>query len=252
VARRGDLSQALLCAFVLAGYGNGFSALAPAAPARWRGAVAVGGPLGLLALAVGWHRWGDRRPLAALGLHRQDWRNGVVCGSVAGAALAVPPVLWLKWPRSAPVHVAEVDAETPRTLLVRVLVTTPVLVALVEEVAFRGLLQGKLQRAMPDRPAAVLVLSNLAFAAWHVTVNLRTLRATNVLSAGLASLPRALAAGLLAVFAGGVVFGALRRGTGALVAPVLAHWLVDALLLMALYRWRGRDEVARRGAPAPG
>jgi membrane protease YdiL (CAAX protease family) len=244
---RGELPQALLCAVVLAGYGNGFSALAPAAPARWRTAAAVGGPLGLLAFAVGWHCWGDGRPLAAMGLHRQGWRGGVVWGGLAGAGMAVPPVVWFRWPRGAPLRVAEVDAVAPTAFLIRVLVTTPVLVALVEEVAFRGLLQDKLQRALPDRPAASLVLSSLAFAAWHVTVNLRTLRATNVLSAGLTSLPRALAAGLLAVFAGGMIFGALRHRTGALVAPVLAHWLVDALLLLALYRRPPRDDVPPRG-----
>lgn len=240
VPRRGELRQALICAVVLAGYGNGFTALAPAVPARWRSAFAVGGPLGLLALAIGWHCWGDRRRLAALGLHRRGWRRGVAWGVMAGAALAAPPIFWFRRPGGAPLFVAELDGVALRAFLVRLLVTTPVLVALVEEVAFRGLLQGKLQRALPGRPATALALNNLAFAAWHVTVNLRTLRGTNVLSAGLAPLPLALAAGLLAVFAGGAVFGALRRRTGALVAPVLAHWLVDALLLLALYRRPGR------------
>jgi membrane protease YdiL (CAAX protease family) len=120
-------------------------------------------------------------------------------------------------------------------LLVRVLFTTPVLVAFVEEVAFRGLLQRKLQRALPTRPLAAITLSSLSFALWHVLVNLRTLQQTNVLSARLAPLPLAVAGGLLSVFAGGLVFGGLQHRTGSLAAPVLTHWLVDALMLLALY-----------------
>lgn len=83
-----------------------------------------------------------------------------------------------------------------------------------------------------------MALSSLSFAAWHVTINVQTLRRTNVVRAGLAPLPLALAGGLAAVGFGGAVFGALYHRTGTLAAPIAAHWLVDALMLVALYDWR--------------
>jgi len=119
-------------------------------------------------------------------------------------------------------------------------------VAGAEELAFRGFLQGRLRRALPGRPVLAVGISSLAFALWHVAVNVRTLRATNVVTAGLAPLPVALAAGLLAVFAGGVVFGALHGRAGGLVGPVAAHWLVDAVMLLAL---SGRRKAAGTRAP---
>ena len=148
---------------------------------------------------------------------------------------------------------AEVDGLGRRALLRRLLVTTPVLVAFAEELAFRGFLQGRLQRALPGRPGLAVAVSSLAFALWHVAVNVRTLRATNVVSAGLAPLPVALAAGLLAVFGGGLVFGALYRRAGSLVGPVAAHWLVDAVLLLALAAQResaGKSAVAETAGAA--
>ncbi len=67
-----------------------------------------------------------------------------------------------------------------------------------------------------------------------MTVNLLTLGETNVTSAGLAPFPLAVLGGLLGVFVAGLVFGALSLHTGGLAAPWLAHWLVDALMLLAL------------------
>jgi membrane protease YdiL (CAAX protease family) len=120
-------------------------------------------------------------------------------------------------------------------LLLRVLVTTPLLVALVEEGAFRGFLLSQLQRALPGRPRAALALSSRAFALWHVTVHLRTLDETNVAAAGLVPRPLAVAGGLVGVFVAGLILGGVYQKTGSLVAPVLAHWLVVAALLVALH-----------------
>jgi membrane protease YdiL (CAAX protease family) len=161
----------------------------------------------------------------------------IIWGTLAGAAMALPPLLAHVLPFSpgTALQYEEVRGIGLAALLLRLLVTTPVLIAFVEEVAFRGLLLGKLQRAWPARPRTALALSSLAFALWHVAANLRTLQQTNVLSADLLPLPLALAGGLLSVFVAGLVFGGLYQRTGSLAAPVLAHWLVDALVLLALY-----------------
>lgn len=230
------LRRALGLGAGLALYGNALNLLVQAVPPGRRDAVAVAGPVVLSGAVLAWHRLVDGGPLADLGLSRRRWRSDLALGTLGGVALALPPVVFFRRPGPvAPgVSFAEVDRIGPRALLLRLLVTTPVLVAFPEELAFRGFLQGRLQRALPGRPALAVSLGSLSFALWHVVVNLRTLRATNVVSAGLAPLPVAVAGGLLAVWGGGLVFGALYGRAGTLLGAVLSHWLVDAIMLLAL------------------
>lgn len=92
----------------------------------------------------------------------------------------------------------------------------------------------QLRRALPGRPRAAVALGSLAFALWHVAVNLRTLGETNV-AAGAVPLPLAVGAGLLGVFVAGLVLGGVYQHTGNLLAPFLAHWVVVAAMLLALH-----------------
>ena len=254
------MARTLAAALLLALYGNAFSLLHARLSGRPRTALAWSGPLALLATVVGWHRFAERRPLGSLGLHRNRLGHGLAWGAAAGTALAVVPVLWFRYAvfsglfrlsrvpgtpaagrplgqrgRARPPVVADELRVSMPAFLLRVFVVTPLLVALAEEVTFRGFLQSKFRRALPGSAPAAIALSSLSFALWHVTVNVHTLHRTNVLAAGLCSLPLALAGGLLGVFGGGLVFGALYQATGGLTAPLMAHWLVDALMLAALY-----------------
>jgi membrane protease YdiL (CAAX protease family) len=245
---RRELRRALGWAGGLALYGTLLNLLLLRVPPRRRDALGVAGPLVLTAVVLAWHRLVERGPLHDLGLHRRRWRGDLLCGALAGLLMGAPPLLFFRPPggRREGVRFAEVDGIGRGALLRRLLLTTPILVAGAEELAFRGFLQGRLRRALPGRPVLPVVISSLAFALWHVAVNVRTLRATNVVAAGLAPLPVALAAGLLAVFAGGLVFGALHGRAGSLVGPVAAHWAVDAVMLLALGARRRSPET--RGA----
>ena len=122
---------------------------------------------------------------------------------------------------------------SPQALLLRLLLFTPVLVALVEEVAFRGLLLGRLRRTWPGRVWPALVLSSAAFALWHVTVNLLTLGDQRHQRRP-GPFPSGRAGGCWASSSPGWCSGPLSLHTGGLGAPWLAHWLVDALMLLAL------------------
>ena len=235
--RGSGMGGALLSAALVAGYGNAFTAVAWHSQGTAATVVRLAGPLGLLVGVLVWHRWREGRPLAELGLRTGRWRAGLTWGVLGGALLAVPPLLTfavMPLVTGTSLHVTEVRGVGREALLLRLLVFTPVLVALVEEVTFRGFLLGRLRRALPGRPWPALLLSALAFALWHITVNLLTVGETNVASTGPASLPVALLGGLLSVFLAALLFGALYLHTRSLVAPFLAHWLVNALILLAL------------------
>ena len=230
------LRRAVIWAVVLAGYGNALAALVGATDGAARTVAAVAGPLALLAGVLGWHHRVDGGTPTDLGLHRARWRTAVVWGLLTGLALAGPPILafLLPPPSGMRLEFAEVRGIDRHALLIRVLVSTPLLVALVEEVAFRGFLLHQFRRALPGQPLAALTLGSLAFALWHVTVNLRTLDETNV-AAGVVPLPLAIAGGLIGVFVAGLVFGGVYQRTGNLLAPFVAHWVVVAAMLLALH-----------------
>ena len=52
--------------------------------------------------------------------------------------------------------------------------------------------------------------------------------------------PIAILGGLLTTGVAGLVFGTLRERSGNLAGPMLAHWIVDGLMIAALWRRRPR------------
>ena len=50
--------------------------------------------------------------------------------------------------------------------------------------------------------------------------------------------PIAIVGAMLTTGVGGLVFGVLRERSGNLAGPMLAHWIVDGLMIAALWRRR--------------
>jgi membrane protease YdiL (CAAX protease family) len=141
----------------------------------------------------------------------------------------------------------------------RLLAYLPLDTVLPEELAFRGLLLAWLLRAWglhprrplakppapplarsqrpthPDSPPPVLpwlrhpatravLLAALPFTLWHLEIARREMPTFRA---------RELAGKLAAYYAGGVVFGYLRVTTGHLAGSLAAHWLFNALAMLA-------------------
>ncbi|MFJ8013501.1 lysostaphin resistance A-like protein [Streptomyces sp. NPDC096339] len=115
-------------------------------------------------------------------------------------------------------------------LLLRVLVTVPVGTVLVEEVAFRGVLYGLVDRARGAVWATTV--SSLLFGLWHVlpSLHLATEKPalTPVFGDSAAGAASAVVAAVLFTAAAGVLFCELRRRSGSLLAPMGLHWAVNA------------------------
>jgi membrane protease YdiL (CAAX protease family) len=220
----------LACVALLVAYGNTAAYVAGSALPHGSTGIAFGVALVAVVLVVARL---ERLTLADLGLRRVRLAfdagvgGAVALFGVSGAifVLRSPPLL------GGPVTYAPLAALDQADLLVRVAVTMPLDTAIPEELAFRGLLLAMLIRRYST--AAAVALSALAFAAWHVVIVVATVAETDLVGDPFFS-ALGLAGALLAVFAGGVVFAALRVLTGSLAAPIAAHWGFNAALLVGL------------------
>jgi membrane protease YdiL (CAAX protease family) len=193
--------------------------------------VAVG--LGLIACLVAIAR-AQGLTTADLGLAQSSWPAGVRWGAAAAALMGTAyGVAYV----TGPVREALPDGEgvLGRTALWTVLIVISVGTVLPEELAFRGLLLALLGRRYGLLVASLL--SSGLFGLWHVVPSL----GGGTANATMASVVGADAAGTVVrvvvtvVFTSlaGVVLCALRLRSGSLLAPVLAHWTVNGLGVVA-------------------
>lgn len=198
----------------------------------------------LVMLVYAAKREGD---LGAVGLHTERLASSALGGLGVGAALSVIPLIFFKKPilLDTPLEYGPITSMTRRELLEDVLLRVPVSIALTEELAFRGLLYSSLRRHFSAKTA--IIASAAAFAGWHFTVTITSATQTNMRSA--VRLPRllqpfilpiAVLGGMISTGLAGAAFGLLREKSGNLVGPVIAHWLVDGLMIAAL--WRAKRE----------
>lgn len=224
--------EATLLALGLLAYGNG---------SAWRFRRRVLGPAeeadglprspleGLnrahLSVLVGCLAWAalGRASLDELGMGRQHLPTSLAWGAVAGGMVSVALRIGIALPwihhqfQPPPEWGAIYRADLARFLLGPMLVGSAVL----EEVAFRGLLQTKLGESLGGRWS--IVVGSLIFAAWHTVIAW-----FNLSRCGLSrlALPVVYAGALAGLFAFGVLLGVLRQTTGHIGGGILVHWMV--------------------------
>jgi uncharacterized protein len=167
---------------------------------------------------------------ADLGLARSTWPAGLRWGTAAatlvGAAYALAYLI-------TPVRqtLPESDGEIGRAALWAVLVVIPLGTVLPEELAFRGL-----ALALLGRRYGVLsgtLLSSGLFGLWRIGASLgggpANAAIVGVVGGDAAGTVTRVIATVVFTTLGGVVLCWLRLRSNSLVAPVLAHWTVNAL-----------------------
>ena len=188
--------------------------------------LAVG--LGLTACLAGIAR-AQGLTAADLGLARSAWPAGLRWGAAAAALVAAAYALGSL---VAPLRQALPDGGGMEwAALWKVLVVIPLGTVLPEELAFRGLLLALLRRR--HGVVASTVISSALFGLWHVLASLGG-GAANTMIAGAVGADAAGMMTRVVVTVGftslaGVVLCWLRLRSGSLLAPVLAHWTVNAL-----------------------
>jgi membrane protease YdiL (CAAX protease family) len=106
--------------------------------------------------------------------------------------------------------------------------------AILEEIAFRGLLHAKLGRGLGSTWA--LLAGGAIFAAWHLVITWCNL---NRCQLPRKAVPILYGGSLALLFGVGVSLGLLRQRTGHVIGGVLAHWLLLVSIAVALNRRRG-------------
>lgn len=171
---------------------------------------------------------------AELGLGREHWKSGVGYAAAAvGLVLTVIAVgALLPWTR--PMFLNDRYA-TLSGALVASMIIIPLQTVIPEELAFRGVLHGAMDRAWGFR--GVAAAGSLLFGFWHIASSLG-LTAGNVgfsriLGGGVFGMAAGVVGAVLATGAAGFVFTWLRRRSGSLIAPIALHWSLNGLGALA-------------------
>jgi membrane protease YdiL (CAAX protease family) len=198
--------------------------------APWAGIATVpAAAVGLVAL-VRWRGLG----WAELGLGREHWRSGLGYALAAIAAvlsvIAVGVLLPVTRPMFLNNHYATVSGA-----LIASMVIIPLQTVIPEELAFRGVLHGALDRAWGFR--GVALAGSLLFGLWHVATSLgltsHNVGFTRLFGGGVTGMLAGVTMAVLATGAAGFVFSWLRRRSGSLIAPIALHWSLNGMGALA-------------------
>lgn len=176
-----------------------------------------------------------------LGLGRDQLRCGGVWAFAAVLLVAGAYVAGVLVPRTRTAFLdSRYQQEVPQALRTA-LVVIPVGTVLLEEVAFRSVLWGMLQRH--GTVPGVLAVSSSLFGLWHVLPSLDLGSANQALSGPQDTGPARTALVALGTVAftavGGLVAGELRRRSGSVLASAGMHWATNGLgVLFGLAAWR--------------
>ena len=168
--------------------------------------------------------------MSDLGLSRATLPIGLRYAAVIVAAAATVVAVGVGWPLTRELFLNDRYTDA-RAAVVAALVVIPLLTVIPEELFFRGVMLGGLERLYPGRTG--LIAQALWFGLWHVLSSLdltaENAGLTKIFGSGTVA---ALAGVLLAVAvttAAGFLLGWLRVRSGSLLAPIALHWAANGM-----------------------
>lgn len=185
--------------------------------------------VGLLALARA-RGWG----WTELGLGREHWKTGAGYALAAvGVVLSVIAIgALLPWTR--PMFMND-NYATLSGALIASMIIIPLQTVIPEELAFRGVLHGALDRAWGFR--GVAAAGSLLFGMWHIATSLGLTSSnvgfTRLFGGGILGTVAGVVLAVVATGIAGFVFSWLRRRSGSLLAPIALHWSLNGMGALA-------------------
>ena len=188
-------------------------------------AVAIGLLLMVRARGLGW---------TELGLGREHWRSGARYAAAAVGLVVTVIAVGALLPWTRPMFLNDQYA-TLSGALVASMIIIPLQTVIPEELAFRGVLHGTLDRAWGFR--GVAAAGSLLFGLWHIATSLGLTSSnvgfTRILGGGVFGMLAGIVLAVLATAAAGFVFTWLRRRSGSLIAPIALHWSLNGMGALA-------------------
>jgi uncharacterized protein len=169
-----------------------------------------------------------------LGLGREHWRSGMRYALLAGGLVLTVVAVGALLPWTRPMFLNDRYATLSGALIASMIII-PLQTVIPEELAFRGVLHGALDRAWGFR--GVAAAGSLLFGLWHIATSLglttSNLGFTRILGGGVFGVVAGVVLAVAATSAAGFVFTWLRRRSGSLLAPIALHWSLNGMGALA-------------------
>lgn len=169
-----------------------------------------------------------------LGISRDSLKTGLGYGAVAAGVVVAVLAVGVLTPVTREFFLNDTYASA-RTALLAALVIIPLQTVVPEELVFRGVLHGSLQRLGGLK--TVFIGGSLLFGLWHVASSLRLTAGnaglTGVLGTGSAAQWAGVGLAVVATSCAGALFTWLRHRSNSLVAPIALHWAMNAVGALA-------------------
>jgi membrane protease YdiL (CAAX protease family) len=177
---------------------------------------------------------------AELGLGREHWKSGAAYAAAAVALVVTVVAVGALLPLTRPMFMNHHYATISGALLASMIII-PLQTVIPEELAFRGVLHGALNRAWGFR--GVALTGSLLFGLWHIATSLGLTSSnvgfTRLFGGGVVGMLAGVVMAVVATAAAGFVFSWLRRRSGILLAPIALHWsLIGLGALAAALVWQ--------------
>ncbi|MGZ5377447.1 MAG: CPBP family intramembrane glutamic endopeptidase [Mycobacterium sp.] len=188
-------------------------------------AAAVGLVLLVRSRGLGW---------TELGLGREHWKSGAGYALAAVALVVSVIAIGALLPWTRPMFMNNNYATISGALLASMIII-PLQTVIPEELAFRGVLHGALNRAWGFR--GVAAAGSLLFGLWHIATSFGLTSSnvgfTRIFGGGLLGTVAGVVLAVAATALAGFVFTWLRRRSGSLIAPIALHWSLNGLGALA-------------------
>ena len=169
-----------------------------------------------------------------LGLSREHWKSGAGYAIAAVAVVVTVIAIGALLPWTRPMFMNN-NYATVSGALIASMVIIPLQTVIPEELAFRGVLHGALNRAWGFR--GVAAAGSLLFGLWHIATSLGLTSSnvgfTRIFGGGVLGTVAGVVLAVAATAVAGFVFTWLRRRSGSLLAPIALHWSLNGVGALA-------------------
>jgi membrane protease YdiL (CAAX protease family) len=169
-----------------------------------------------------------------LGLSREHWKSGAGYALAAVAVVMSVIAIGALVPWTRPMFMNN-NYATLSGALIASMIIIPLQTVIPEELVFRGVLHGALNRAWGFR--GVAAAGSLLFGLWHIATSLGLTSSnvgfTRIFGGGMFGTVAGVVLAVAATGVAGFVFTWLRRRSGSLLAPIALHWSLNGMGALA-------------------